>query len=227
MASLYVRSHRVYLVDIITQARCPSVSPPLMQIVLTINVGYCSTFTPTHPFFSQRTLCFRLTHLQHRGMLRQVLAPTLAGLGINPSSTDCQRVLQEIMERGLRFVNGTLSIRYHCKALHLQSVILVGPRTTNQESLMTAAALAISESEFESDNYGMVAATESSVKVMLRRFKVEDGEQQDCMVCLEELGVGFEASRMPCSHIFHGDCIGKWLQQSHYCPICRFEMPTH
>ncbi|KAB2022669.1 hypothetical protein E1A91_D07G233000v1 [Gossypium mustelinum] len=184
-----------------------------MEIVLTINVGYCSTFTPTHPFFSQRTLCLRLTHLQHRGMLRQVLAPTLAGLGINPSSTDCQRVLQEIMERGLRFVNGTLSIRYHCKALHLQSVILVGPRTTNQESLMTAAALAISESEFESDNYGMVAATESSVKEMLRRFK--------------ELGVGFEASRMPCSHIFHGDCIGKWLHQSHYCPICRFEMPTH
>nr|KJB10912.1 hypothetical protein B456_001G231900 [Gossypium raimondii] len=92
---------------------------------------------------------------------------------------------------------------------------------------MTAAALAISESEFESNNYGMVAATESSVREMLKRFKVEDGEQQDCLVCLEEQGVGFEASRMPCFHIFHGDCIGKWLQQSHYFPICRFEMPTH
>ncbi|MBA0582944.1 hypothetical protein Gorai_013829 [Gossypium raimondii] len=61
------------------------------------------------------------------------------------------------------------------------------------------------------------------------------------MICLEEVEVGFKASRMPCSHIekyknivesqmpcshvFHDDCIKKWLNQSHYCPICRFEMP--
>ncbi|MBA0553037.1 hypothetical protein Golob_012256 [Gossypium lobatum] len=78
--------------------------------------------------------------------------------------------------------------------------------------------------ELESIN-DMFAANESSIKEMIERVKVEAGEE-DCMICLEELKVSFEASRMPCSHVFHGDCMEKWLKQSHYCPICRFEMPT-
>ncbi|KAK8988329.1 hypothetical protein V6N11_065921 [Hibiscus sabdariffa] len=84
-----------------------------------------------------------------------------------------------------------------------------------------------SSREFENNNYGMVGATESSVKNMVNKVKVEDGEEGDCVVCLEELRVGFEASQMPCAHIFHADCIQRWLNQSHYCPICRFEMPTN
>ncbi|KAK8339659.1 hypothetical protein V6Z12_A08G049600 [Gossypium hirsutum] len=80
---------------------------------------------------------------------------------------------------------------------------------------------------FESSNHGMVPAKESLVKEMVRMVRVEDGEEEDCMICLEELEVGFYASRMPCSHTFHGDCIEKWLKQSHYCPLCRFEMPTN
>ncbi|KAK8585949.1 hypothetical protein V6N13_050916 [Hibiscus sabdariffa] len=78
-----------------------------------------------------------------------------------------------------------------------------------------------SSREFENNNYGMVGATESSVKNMVNKVKVEDGEEGDCVVCLEELRVGFEASQMPCAHIFHADCIQRWLNQSHYCPICR------
>ncbi|KAK8674373.1 hypothetical protein V6N13_112665 [Hibiscus sabdariffa] len=97
---------------------------------------------------------------------------------------------------------------------------------TSQETSM-ARALAESRREFEDNNYGMVGATEASVKNMVKKVKVEDGEEGDCMVCLEEFKVGFEASQMPCSHIFHGGCIERWLNQSHYCPICRFEMPTN
>ncbi|KAG8378033.1 hypothetical protein BUALT_Bualt08G0096100 [Buddleja alternifolia] len=49
-----------------------------------------------------------------------------------------------------------------------------------------------------------------------------------CSICLEEFrGNGAcEGVIMPCKHIFHGDCIKKWLTISHYCPVCRFEMPT-
>ncbi|KAA3471729.1 E3 ubiquitin-protein ligase RING1-like [Gossypium australe] len=90
----------------------------------------------------------------------------------------------------------------------------------------TLNTLAESTSELESINYGMVTATESSVKEMLKGVKVEAGDEEDCMICLEELKVGFEALRMPSSHAFHGDCIEKWLMQSHYCPIYRYEMQT-
>ncbi|MBA0736017.1 hypothetical protein Gogos_009611, partial [Gossypium gossypioides] len=117
----------------------------------------------------------------------------------------------------------TLNSGSYCKVVYLHSAIQASE--INQETLMTRA-LAESTSELESINDGMVAATESSIKEMLKGVKVEAGDEEDCMICLEELKVGFEAFRMPSSHAFHGDCIEKWLMQSHYCPICRFEKQT-
>ncbi|GFP94487.1 E3 ubiquitin-protein ligase ring1-like [Phtheirospermum japonicum] len=46
-----------------------------------------------------------------------------------------------------------------------------------------------------------------------------------CSICLEEIVRGGEGLFMPCCHVFHEDCIKKWLRTSHYCPVCRFEMP--
>ncbi|XP_039059579.1 E3 ubiquitin-protein ligase SIS3-like [Hibiscus syriacus] len=81
---------------------------------------------------------------------------------------------------------------------------------------------------YSDDNEYMVPAAESSVDEMLIKVRVEDeAEEKDCVICLEQLKVGSDASSMPCKHIFHGDCIQEWLSTSHYCPICRFEMPTH
>lgn len=52
-----------------------------------------------------------------------------------------------------------------------------------------------------------------------------DSSADKCSICMEEFLLGSEAIRLPCSHIFHGDCIVKWLQSSRRCPLCRFEMP--
>ncbi|XP_040940674.1 E3 ubiquitin-protein ligase MPSR1 [Gossypium hirsutum] len=95
------------------------------------------------------------------------------------------------------------------------------------DGILMGRALAESEPEFQNSNYGMIPAKESLFKEMLKTVRIEAGDEEDCMICLEELEVGFDASRMPCSHTFHGDCIEKWLRQSHYCPICRFEMPAN
>ncbi|KAK8615011.1 hypothetical protein V6N13_068797 [Hibiscus sabdariffa] len=98
----------------------------------------------------------------------------------------------------------------------------------NGDTLLTRALTesASASSEFERNNYGMVAAREASIEEMVKRVEIEAGDKT-CVICLNELEVGFEAARMPCSHDFHDDCIKKWLRQSHYCPICRFEMPTN
>ncbi|GFP82741.1 E3 ubiquitin-protein ligase ring1-like [Phtheirospermum japonicum] len=67
------------------------------------------------------------------------------------------------------------------------------------------------------------ASTEAIVSLPKKK---EDGDEiESCSVCLEELPVGAVVSTLPCSHVFHSDCILKWLNKSHYCPICRFEMP--
>ncbi|OMO93941.1 Zinc finger, RING-type [Corchorus olitorius] len=116
---------------------------------------------------------------------------------------------------------------------HIQEIPPIVQQITNYDEDSTVIyddigigrAMEESALEFERRRYGMVPATESSIKRMLKNVvNVEQGK--DCMVCLEELKVGSYVSQMPCSHDFHGDCIETWLKQSHYCPICRFEMPT-
>ncbi|KAG8501128.1 hypothetical protein CXB51_003257 [Gossypium anomalum] len=73
-------------------------------------------------------------------------------------------------------------------------------------TLMTRALVELT-SEFESIKYGMVAVTKSSIKEMLKGVKVEVGDEQDNIICLKELKAGFEAFQMPCSYVFHDDCI--------------------
>nr|GME08548.1 E3 ubiquitin-protein ligase SDIR1-like [Ipomoea batatas] len=77
-------------------------------------------------------------------------------------------------------------------------------------------------------NYGMKPACKSATMEMLKKVDknhlLDDDER--CTVCLEELGrEDEEVLCMPCLHRFHGECILKWLDNSHYCPICRYQMP--
>ncbi|WCJ41533.1 RING/U-box superfamily protein [Euphorbia peplus] len=85
-----------------------------------------------------------------------------------------------------------------------------------------------SMAEYEERNYGMVPADPSSLIGMMKSVKLEDKCEEEegeiCSVCLEE--VVDIASAMPCAHVFHENCILKWLQTSHVCPVCRFPMPV-
>lgn len=76
------------------------------------------------------------------------------------------------------------------------------------------------------DHHGMVPAADSSIG-LLEKCEVDrdDHDVTSCSICMEDLGAA-AASRLPCSHAFHGGCIQKWLYTSHYCPLCRYELPT-
>ncbi|WCJ19593.1 RING/U-box superfamily protein [Euphorbia peplus] len=83
--------------------------------------------------------------------------------------------------------------------------------------------LEASRAEFERQNYGMIPAAKEAIEMILNSDKVVT-EKEDCGICLEEIteiGAG-----MPCDHVFHKNCIEKWLNISHLCPLCRSELPV-
>ncbi|GAB2274751.1 hypothetical protein Dimus_009523 [Dionaea muscipula] len=59
------------------------------------------------------------------------------------------------------------------------------------------------------------------------KFKQLDGGDRgkdECAVCLSVLGGGELARILPnCKHIFHAECIDRWLSNQSTCPVCRTE----
>ncbi|GJN15889.1 hypothetical protein PR202_gb02834 [Eleusine coracana subsp. coracana] len=54
----------------------------------------------------------------------------------------------------------------------------------------------------------------------------EEGEGEECAVCRDGVTAGQRVKWMPCSHLYHDECILPWLQVRNSCPLCRFELPT-
>ena len=48
-------------------------------------------------------------------------------------------------------------------------------------------------------------------------------EEEACAICLEAMSL---ATRMPCGHRFHRQCLVPWLEARCFCPCCRFEIAT-
>ncbi|CAD6251875.1 unnamed protein product [Miscanthus lutarioriparius] len=46
-------------------------------------------------------------------------------------------------------------------------------------------------------------------------------DDMKCSICQEEYMEGEEVGRLPCEHRFHVCCIGQWLRQKNWCPICK------
>ncbi|KAL8506563.1 hypothetical protein ACS0TY_017452 [Phlomoides rotata] len=81
----------------------------------------------------------------------------------------------------------------------------------------------------DEDFSSMIPALDSSVQSLLKKYEGKeidygDTNRESCCICLEELSE--DLLSMPCEHVFHDNCIKGWLSTSHYCPICRFEMPV-
>lgn len=55
----------------------------------------------------------------------------------------------------------------------------------------------------------------------LEKVKIEE-EDLVCVICMEKMEIGSEATKMPCSHVYHGSCLMNWLGVKRVCPICRF-----
>jgi len=50
----------------------------------------------------------------------------------------------------------------------------------------------------------------------------KDGEQ--CPICMEKYQVGEDIKILPCTHLFHPQCIDKWFEGSRKCPVCKHDI---
>ncbi|CAD8176569.1 unnamed protein product [Paramecium octaurelia] len=46
-------------------------------------------------------------------------------------------------------------------------------------------------------------------------------EEIECSICMEEIRLMEKYVQLPCNHIFHLQCIGKWKSYKQLCPVCR------
>ena len=46
-------------------------------------------------------------------------------------------------------------------------------------------------------------------------------DEVECAICLNKITIGNEITTLPCLHQYHYDCIKRWLQIKHTCPVCR------
>lgn len=44
-----------------------------------------------------------------------------------------------------------------------------------------------------------------------------------CSICMEKI-MRHELQCLPCAHVFHQACVGRWLHESATCPECRMEL---
>ncbi|KAK3281740.1 hypothetical protein CYMTET_10494 [Cymbomonas tetramitiformis] len=42
-----------------------------------------------------------------------------------------------------------------------------------------------------------------------------------CVICIEDMEAGEQARELPCTHVFHTECIDRWLLLNSTCPRCR------
>ncbi|XP_039132280.1 E3 ubiquitin-protein ligase CIP8-like [Dioscorea cayenensis subsp. rotundata] len=85
----------------------------------------------------------------------------------------------------------------------------------------------ILQESFEDSDELSVACPASHVlleSLVTDQVVFSDDEAVSCVICLEEFVSGDVIKRLPCSHVFHGDCIDGWFVRKDSCPLCRFTL---
>ena len=91
-------------------------------------------------------------------------------------------------------------------------------RTQNTQQVPVAPKNTPPASNWQLNNLPMVKITVDDL---------QEQSNKECMVCLMEHEVGKYACKLPCSHLFHRECLLDWLHKHSNCPICRYELETN
>ncbi|KAF5182254.1 hypothetical protein FRX31_028159 [Thalictrum thalictroides] len=137
--------------------------------------------------------------------------------------------IQRIVELEVRNTHIYENVQEYCSLSGLDE--FQGDFTADAETILGLVQTASMEEDMQKLQKG---ASRASINALERTWYRKEEWKEDadritsCSVCTEDFLTDEEISRMPCSssHIFHTCCIGKWLEVSNICPLCRYQMPT-
>lgn len=95
--------------------------------------------------------------------------------------------------------------------------------------------LALIEEESIQQEVAMIPASNEAIHSLQAFTDPLFLKTEKCNICMDEFYAQegneddvklLSSSSMPCGHVFHHQCIVKWLQTSHTCPLCRYPMPS-
>ncbi|KZV31644.1 hypothetical protein F511_00448 [Dorcoceras hygrometricum] len=68
---------------------------------------------------------------------------------------------------------------------------------------------------------GLGAGEGGIVAAGTEKERLISGEDAVCCICLAKYVHNDELTELPCSHLFHKDCVDKWLKINASCPLCK------
>ena len=86
-------------------------------------------------------------------------------------------------------------------------------RRNNNTEITRRMSFLVMTDQFEQESAAAAAAAKAATPP-----DDDDDDTDVCAICLES----YTASmfQTPCHHLFHGECIKKWLEKKNSCPIC-------
>jgi len=59
---------------------------------------------------------------------------------------------------------------------------------------------------------------------IVKEIKQPNDNNYRCTICLSEFQIGEKESTLPCLHMYHTNCIEKWIIRDRSCPVCKYDI---
>ena len=101
----------------------------------------------------------------------------------------------------------------HCHELERRNILEIINMQTNNNRISSNKKLSNKGLDYETiENYPV-----SKIK----NINDLSENKKKCLICLDEFKNGQKTISLPCTHLFHSECIKKWMKQENFCPLCK------
>ena len=68
-------------------------------------------------------------------------------------------------------------------------------------------------------NFKNNSNVDDSESIIIYKNKQNDNFKE-CIICLEDMKYNEKLILVKCSHIYHKECLEKWIKKNNVCPLC-------